>query len=508
MTTTSAIGRTPKSPAQGRRRPPTAASKVEPLFVTEGFLRDYDRASGPMAYAAEQEVQTLIRRMRDQPQTWIRQYDRVEGLKGGTVIELELGGAARLLVHVGAEVTLWRMGDHEITTRARRSPLPTPGEGHPAPAQFLLDASSRLFPADRGGDLVRYLNEVSPDWIHTLDAQQATHAARIKSAIEDALCAGESSTHLILGGPGTGKTTMLVWLLKHLATVSPDGRETWDVRFSLPDAVATYLQNATGWDLSEARRKVTDDDSGEVVLVDDPMSLAEIDQLVRPRSNGRPLVVVAAFDPLQLATSLSDADLADACQRWATEPVWLDACYRQKEAVGAVAVEVVNSVARSTPFLAEQKKAAYWEERRHLTERANGIRFVNPSGRVRTCADTTFEEWHSHIQWLWALRRRGDMWNHWPSVLLVQDPSADLPETWAELLNPLTTHRITTDKLDRAKGVEYQHVILVLGRRMYRALDQGFEGTGRNGYNQFRLMRIPFTRGKDSLATFVIDDAD
>jgi hypothetical protein len=219
-------------------------------------------------------------------------------------------------------------------------------------------------------------------------------------------------------------------------------------------------------------------------------------------------VVVAAFDPLQLATSLSDVELSDACERWDSDPVWLDACYRQKEAVGSAAFELVQNVARSTPFLAEKKKMAYWEERRHLTDRANGIRFVNPSGKVRTCLDTTFDDWHSHMQWLWTLRKRGEMWLHWSSVLLVRDPSARLPASWEELLNPLSTHRVMTNDLERAKGVEYQHVVLVLGRRMFRALDEGFEGTGQNAYNQFRLLRIPFTRGKDSLATFVVDDDD
>ena len=58
----------------------------------------------------------------------------------------------------------------------------------------------------------------------------------------------------------------------------------------------------------------------------------------------------------------------------------------------------------------------------------NGIRFVNPSGRVRTFPDATFEDWQGHISWLWGLRRRGEMWNHWPSVLVAHDPSAALPD--------------------------------------------------------------------------------
>jgi len=52
------------------------------------------------------------------------------------------------------------------------------------------------------------------------------------------------------------------------------------------------------------------------------------------------------------------------------------------------------------------------------------------------------------------------------------------------------------------KGLEYQHVALVLSRERLIAVQNGFSGTGRRLYNDYRLLRIPFTRAKDSLAVF------
>jgi hypothetical protein len=58
-------------------------------------------------------------------------------------------------------------------------------------------------------------------------------------------------------------------------------------------------------------------------------------------------------------------------------------------------------------------------------------------------------------------------------------------------------------RLGSIKGLEYQHVILILSERRYRELQEGFSGSGPRLYQDYRLLRIPFTRAKDSIAVFV-----
>ena len=53
------------------------------------------------------------------------------------------------------------------------------------------------------------------------------------------------------------------------------------------------------------------------------------------------------------------------------------------------------------------------------------------------------------------------------------------------------------------KGMEYQHVLLVIGEDLFEQLESGFEGSGQGEYHNRRMMRIPFTRAKDSLVTIV-----
>ena len=48
---------------------------------------------------------------------------------------------------------------------------------------------------------------------------------------------------------------------------------------------------------------------------------------------------------------------------------------------------------------------------------------------------------------------------------------------------------------------------IILSADLRHELEAGFTGSGRQIYEERRLLRIPFTRAKDSLAVFVIPPA-
>jgi superfamily I DNA/RNA helicase len=63
---------------------------------------------------------------------------------------------------------------------------------------------------------------------------------------------------------------------------------------------------------------------------------------------------------------------------------------------------------------------------------------------------------------------------------------------------------VTISQLTEIKGLEFQHAFLFIGQALFRDLQEGFSGSGQATYHRRRLLRIPFSRAKDSLVTFVM----
>lgn len=465
------------------------------------FIKDYRRASPGLQHLAEQEFQVLLRRVDNHPQTWMQQVERVEGIADKSrVLELKCGGGPRLLVHNPGPLVLWRLGNHEITTEAQRGRLPVSTDWSDPPPLFQRGRRFRFLPPDSDEGLAVYGPELLREWTYWLAPEQMEVAEAIAASVEAAVCSGARVAHAIFGGPGTGKTTVLTWLLKELGTATNAGAQL-AIRLDAPESVVNMLENSTGWRL----RQLAEVDSPDVILVDDPASTHAIDELLSDYPNAS---VIAGFDPLQMVDSIRDEDLDRWAASTAVKSWWLSTCFRQKEVVGKAARHVSETIAKSSPFLAENKKARFSAERSGLTTRTNSVEFVNPAGIVKTFIDPSFQEWDAHVRFLLDRQRRGELWRHWAPLLLVRDPSADIPEEWVYRLDPISLHRISTDHLLRAKGLEYQHAIVILGEDLHHKLETGFQGSGQNGYARLRLFRIPYSRPKDSLATFVFPDLD
>ena len=202
----------------GSRRFPVSLS----WQASSRFLREYHRASPPLQVLAEHEIrrmQVVAASRKD----WMAEWRRLRGVRE-TVLEVELGGGPRLLAHVGSRtVTLVAMGDHEVTTRyARRGNLAAElRRVEPLPAGFAAASASAFFPPaghDAPRELTPFWPERSQDWLYFLDEHQATVCDGIVDALEDVLADDDTNTaHLIVGGPGTGKTSLLLQLLKRLS---------------------------------------------------------------------------------------------------------------------------------------------------------------------------------------------------------------------------------------------------------------------------------------------------
>lgn len=165
---------------------------------------------------------------------------------------------------------------------------------------------------------------------------------------------------------------------------------------------------------------------------------------------------------------------------------------------------VVDVIANSTPFLREDKIENYREERRQLTGLANDLIFLNPHGYTHYYKHPNIKDFQNEVNRI--LQAEWLLWKHWPGLLIVED--VKLPEPWDRILAPLYgrgyVHSVSLNDLPEIKGLEYQHVFILLSIETFQEIEQGFRGSGRKTYDERRLLRIPFSRAKDSLVTFAL----
>jgi len=451
-----------------------------------------------LADLAEQEIKTLLRRVKETPKQWLRAYDQVAGLNH-RVLELKVGGGPRLLVHYEpGELTLLRFGKHEITTKLKNSQIPGLLEGRaPAPTHFLLGQGASIFSTQGDGAISYRVEEIESEWLFWLSAEQAQIVDELEESALEAVVGGASSIHAIVGGPGTGKTSILVTLLKRLSSIA--GRDEFDVRIDFPAQVRRYIEQMTGWSFDDHKWDWEFD--GEIVLVDDPAKLPTGHRLEAWASEEPGRMAVVAFDPLQLSETITDDQYQDWIDEFEVVEHRLSECYRQKQNVGSVAMEVAERVASSSPYLEKTRIATHLAERRNLSALANSLTFTNPTGLVNTYLDADQTDWDNHIAWI---KRQHRTWKRAPSVLVVRDP--DVPNFGERLggIPKKDLRSVLLDDVAKIKGTEFLHGMVVLSSKRYADLEAGFKGSGRKQYALFRLLRIPFSRPRDSLAIFVV----
>lgn len=506
-----------------RLRQVTTSTRQLTIRATERFVRDFDAASATLREGARREVRELSRRALLDPR-WLHLYDKVEGLGRalpGRFIELEIAAGPRLVAYVdGLDVVLVALGDHEIVPRLkrqRRVRAELDRLTHP-PAGFVAASFSDLLASavaadGRSGADAPLGPEVQPEWLHFLSEEQEQTWLGIATAIEESLEEpGAATVHFIEGGPGTGKTSVLLNLIDHFEETGV----TIDLRMS-PHLV-DFIEAQTSRSLHEL---LNDDESAEVAqvtLVDDPASLQELWHFAllaeRRLETWESTAVVVAFDPLQVegtrSAELSDESLARIRDRSGAVRWPLRDCYRQKERIGRAALNLTQVILGSSPYLVDHKRKDWAQSRREIAEAALDLRFISPAGSSSVFERATWRDWRGYLERVsrdgFARMREGDP-RHWPLLAVVLPIEASLPDAWRSALRDVR-HDLLNDGgwVDQLRGVEYAHVAIVLTSREFEMVTAGFSGTGRADYERFRLLRIPFSRARDSLAVFVIDE--
>jgi len=475
--------------------------------VTKNFMKSFEAAIAPLQGCIEGAVHDFVRSFRANPTRCLQSYDRVSGRKDG-FLELDVAGGPRLIAALRDDVLyLLDTGSHDITKRWAGRRMPQLSDAQPAPSQFLPESPAGFFSRVPNKGRSHFGNEFDPEWLYFLDGQQADVLHAILDGVQDGVLGNRSGVFWIVGGPGTGKTCLLLNMLKWAV----DAKLKVSIRLSPP--VADYVQRSLGKDLGDVVdvSPAAPDISGDggkldLLLVDDPSTLRSIRAAMDGVVGRTVRFVVVGFDPLQMGDSLTDDEFAELAREYHVSVMRLQTCYRQKENVGRASAKVADAIAASTPFLAHDKIERYRSDRETLTSLANQLRFPNPKGYVDVHLGATDDDVAAEVRRILG----GDpLWRHWPPLLVVFDEGLTLPRTWKREWSKVRCREAGLSSLEHLKGIECQHCFMIIGRDLYEAVEHGFKGSGQSVYNERRLLRIPFSRAKDSIVTFVVEkDAD
>jgi hypothetical protein len=471
------------------------------LLAAPRFRRSYGKASPALRKLARGAVHDLVRAFIGDQQTWTRRYDRVASLSR-PVLEIDISGGKRMLaVHDTSSVVLLDMGDHELVPRAKGIDIDhaldhaVPADDHFYPQRI---GTGSLFEPTPTVDVFDYGAELDPTWLYRLDDEQFAVYEQLQDLLTEQVLDEKRplACNLVVGGPGTGKTSLLASLAEH--AVNALGLR---VRFLATDGVLEYLQRST-LDVLDWRR-LANEPEPDAILIDDPTALTSVEDcwslpFVASRSTR---LVVAGFDPLQLEQTLEDAEFDEFVARTKSQVHELRGCYRQKENVGRATKQVMDALAKKTAFRAHDKRADFQKRHHRLTDLANELQFTNPLGysEIHDPANhgQLFEELGRVIETKRYL-------HHWPSVLLVLEDADEYRELSPEQL-PFSLAICGFHQVEYVKGLEFPHVFVFLRQRTYRELMNTTNGPGKRAYGQQRRLRIPFSRARDSLVTFVLD---
>jgi hypothetical protein len=466
------------------------------LATSRRFKKAYRRSSVGLRGVIAGCVRDALSLARAEPKTFAHHYDRVAHLRKQRVLELKVSGGNRLLAHwSNGCLKLLDVGGHDIVTSYTSDKLIIDQAGTEAPPDEFWpehEAAVPFFSSYPSLVQSTYGPENHPDWLYFLSAQQQ----QVADSVLEYQLSSEHTAHpsIILGGPGTGKTVILLNLLRDFcefeerAYLAVSARVAKYVLTCLPRLLPERIGPLVG-----APSDLT------ALLIDDPHSLGGLDRSFGAAAAKGCEIVVVGLDPCQLRDAVRDEEFDDFVDANSADLHTLDVCYRQKANVGKSAQTAMRTVAESTPFLDAGKVKKFRGDHRALTDIANDLRFENPGGYVRIHEENGAQALQAEVHRI----RSHVLWDHWPPLLVVLENPQD--RSWTESCEDVNHDTCSLPDVLRIKGLEYQHVFLFLTRALFEQVQHGFEGLGKPVYTQRRLLRIPYSRAKDSFVVFVSD---
>lgn len=345
-----------------------------------------------------------------------------------------------------------------------------------------------------GEDRSLYDFEPFDEWIRFLDKPQL----KVRDEILSDLVKGTSpGIHVLLGGPGTGKTMVLIDLALEyeLATgITPTLR--------LPAGVKHYVTES-GQFLPSLYSS-----GSSVVLIDDPATFEELEKtVVREKALGH--TVVIGIDPTQWHARRTIEKFSKFMNLNDVKRHELSFCYRQGGVVGRQAVALVQKfLSQSSAFAAEERVfaerslASDWEK---LC--LEDITFADEDGHFNLYEndydlETVFFEQLQKAASFQTAR-------NWPKVLIGCPNKNALPDCVkkalerAAVLYPELKPRIREFRqVTEVRGTEYETVLVVIDPSQLQTLRKGVKAASTPDWERATSLLAFFTRAENRLAIF------
>jgi len=461
----------------------------------------------------------LIKRSQSDPETWHFDLEKLkdDSFVGVSAFRFKVTSGDRLIIVInGRDLILADIGDHDVMTEyskmARNSRdedlknaknidgtfkklLDIAVSGNLKVAQVLepLDLNGVLS-KDRKGEDSRWLYEaeLSDEWVNFLDDEQTRVSQELFQKL--ALPSEEMSVEFIMGGPGTGKTVVLLNLATNLFLADRA------VSFEASPNVIQYLSSG-GRTVPGANLGFG---LGVVALIDDPSSSKMLADSLRKAKSAGCRAIVIGFDPLQWHERKMEANFKKICESVTYEFHPLHTCYRQSRGVGEKTLELTEKIYNSSSrYLDSLKQQAEKKELQQYIDLSLGMSFVDKSGRYVLYRDNIQNNYKIEVD---RFRARIDRWKHSSPIAFVFDDA--LPKEFIKSLKAdasgLNRKEIPLSRYREIRGVEFQELFFFISLDFWNDLNSGIMGAGSEQWEKLACLHTVLSRPKDSLSLFII----
>ena len=492
------------------------------LYWTPRFKSQLDRYTGVQEMVISRTAE-LIRKAESNPNSWHRYEEKLKDDSFGSVQAYKTAvtsGDRLVFVVEKNKIILVDIGKHEVmddyarmSRSARNKDISsnydvdswfanklnkklleksTP-RNKPNPDQQKVDISE-IMSEEIKGEEFRYIfdEELDEKWVLFLDEQQSNVANNIYKNLE--LPEDNIKIHYILGGPGTGKTIVLLNIAIRLENAGKA------VSFQLSQSVLKYLNSGPtkvpGANLGPG--------PGVILLIDDPADLQSMNGIIRQAKSSKCKAVVIALDPLQW----HEKDMPEAFEK-----IWsnyentthkLDVCYRQSAGVAKKQLKLFTSLlGKNSRFLIEEKQK---QERFDIAPYLNlslDMTFVDEAGRYKIYLTDTQSNFIKEIE---RFRKREYIWRHTHPIAFIyhDDLSKDVKDYAKKYSQGLNRIEFSYSDYKKTRGVEYQELFLFLDRAFWDKINDGQQGLKTTDWQQIACLHTLFSRPKDGLVLFII----
>jgi len=487
------------------------------LLWTPRFQANFRRYNGVSDYVIKKSAE-LVKRARANPSQWHFELEKLkdDSLRGISAYRFKITSGDRLVVVAsGSKIILADIGNHEVMAEYSRMNRSSREEDlrracrvdEPFMTQVALALADKKqvnpseSPPGLNGTLdalqiegeTRWLyeEELSENWVNFLDDEQFAISETLFGKLS--IPAQEISVEFIMGGPGTGKTVILLNLAKNLES---SGRS---VSFMASDNVIKYLKSG-GNSIPGANLGFG---PGVVALVDDPASSKELADHIRKAKSAGCRAIVVGFDPLQWHERKMESNFKKIKANHEYNFYPLRVCYRQSSGVGRNTVELANRIYRSSSrYLDSIKQTIERKEMQPYIDLSLGMSFVDDSGRFIVYMEDVEENYTREIN---RFRERIDRWKHTSPIVFVYEDSlsSSLIKSLRDAAFELNRTEIPLSKYHLIRGVEYQELFLFVSMDFWKNINQGRSGVGSEEWERIACLHTILSRPKDSLVLFV-----